>query len=578
MSGMEALKRRFREGRHAEAIAECELLCRQNPADAGLRRLCALMHAVVRNHARALELLQQIRDPAREDADILFNIAVCERELGRIDDAARDLGVYTTQFPDHPDGWASLAECQFQRRQFDAALASTDRAIALNAATLQAWTVRAHCQKALGQFADAVASYRRANQIQPTVEAWLNQGLALLELNEPWKAIECFDAAIRLAPELPSLRVARGDAYGSVGRLQEAVDDYRSVLKQAPGDEETLKKASVCLLELNQGSAALELCREIQKAHPDMLTARLGAEWVLSKLVPIWHVPMVNERERNQAYHDGLRAVVAPEKLVLEIGTGSGLLAMMAARLGAQRVYTCETVGLIAETAAKIVRRNHLEDRVTVLAKSSHAVQPGRDLPGPADILVHEIFSSELLGEHVLPAIEDAKRRLLKPGAQVLPAAASIMIALVGGDELAKNLYVDESFGFDLRDFNAIHPKRRPLQREDLALDLLSEDAEAFRFDFARDDVFPPERKRIALTARAEGLCYGVVQWIRLDLSPGVRFENHPSQRRAISNWQHTIYGFAEPIRLAPGMVVPIAAMHDRSRPWFELAPGASGA
>ena len=118
---MEALKRRFREGRQAEAIAECELLCRQNPADAALKRLCALMHAVVRNHSRALELLQQIRDPAREDADILFNIAVCERELGRIEDAARDLAVYTTTFPDHADGWASLAECEFQLRRLDAA-------------------------------------------------------------------------------------------------------------------------------------------------------------------------------------------------------------------------------------------------------------------------------------------------------------------------------------------------------------------------------------------------------------------------------------------------------------------------
>ena len=103
---------------------------------------------------------------------------------------------------------------------------------------------------------------------------------------------------------------------------------------------------------------------------------------------------------------------------------------------------------------------------------------------------------------YLLPAIEDARRRLLKPGATVLPEAAGIMIALVGGDELAKNVHVAESFGFDLRDFNAIHPKRRPLQREDLELVLMSEDTEAFRFDFGRDDTFPPERKQITLTAR----------------------------------------------------------------------------
>jgi hypothetical protein len=39
-----------------------------------------------------------------------------------------------------------------------------------------------------------------------------------------------------------------------------------------------------------------------------------------------------------------------------------------------------------------------------------------------------------------------------------------------------------------------------------------------------------------------------------------------------VSNWQHTIYGFDAPISLKQGAVVSISAMHDRSRPWFELA------
>ena len=50
-------------------------------------------------------------------------------------------------------------------------------------------------------------------------------------------------------------------------------------------------------------------------------------------------------------------------------------------------------------------------------------------MPQRADVLLHELFSSELLGEHVLPVIEDAKARLLKPGGKVLPCSASIMIA-----------------------------------------------------------------------------------------------------------------------------------------------------
>ena len=128
-----------------------------------------------------------------------------------------------------------------------------------------------------------------------------------------------------------------------------------------------------------------------------------------------------------------------------------------------------------------------------------------------------------------------------------------------------------ESFGFDLRDFNPIYPKRRPLHREDLLLDFMSGDVEAFRFDFCQQAAFLPERKAIEITATKEGPCYGVIQWIRLELGERIQFENHPSQRRPISNWQHTIYGFNEPIDLSKGSVVSVTAMHDRSRPWFEL-------
>ena len=146
------------------------------------------------------------------------------------------------------------------------------------------------------------------------------------------------------------------------------------------------------------------------------------------------------------------------------------------------------------------------------------------------------------------------------------------MIAQVGGEEIGKNLHVEQAFGFDLREFNSIHPKKRPLYREDLQPLLMSGDVEAFRFDFQNDSTFPAEKKRIDMAASKAGRCYGVIQWIRIELGEGARFENHPSERRPVSNWQHTIYGFDEPLQLNEGAVVTIAAMHDRSRPWFTLA------
>jgi tetratricopeptide (TPR) repeat protein len=534
---IDTLKKKFREGRHSEAIVECEALCGQEPANLEIKRLCAMMHALVHNFGRSLELLHQIRKQDQENADVLFNIAMCERELKNVKDAADYFKIYTDQFPTHPDGWTSLAECKFQLNEFKEGIALADRAIKLDPSSVPAWTVLGNCQQSIGQFE---------------------------------KAAESFTQAIRLAPNLPELRVRRGDTFDRIGNMEQAAADYKAALALMPTDSQTLKKATVCLLELDRGLEAIELCREILKADPDSLTAKLGAEWLLTQLVPLWHIPMMNEQGRNLAYYEGLRSVVTPEKVVFEIGTGSGLLAMMAAKLGAKKVFTCEAVRLVADTATRIIERNSYQDRITVLAKPSYAVQLQHDMPAKADILVHEIFSSELLGEHVLPAIEDAKARLLKPGGEILPSSASIMIALVSGDELGKELHVGEAFGFDLSLFNAIHPKKRPLHREDLPRILLSDDVEAFRFDFRKESSFPAGKKRLEIAVAKSGICYGLIQWLRFEFGHGILFENHPS-RRGPANWQHTIYRFDEPLPLEEGSVVPVNAMHDRSRPWFDI-------
>ncbi|MDM0012183.1 tetratricopeptide repeat protein [Variovorax sp. J22P168] len=542
---IEALKQAFRAGRHTEAIAECEALCVQEPAHFEVKRLCAMMHALVGNYARSLELLQQVRKQSPEDADVLFNIGTCQRELRDFKGAADSFKTYTEKFSGHADGWASLAESKFHLNEFKEGVALADRAIKLDSRSVPAWTVRGNCQKSMRLFNDALAS---------------------------------FTQAIQLAPDVAELRIHRGDTCDIVGDLKQAAADYTAALALTPNDSQTLEKATHCLLQLGRGKEGIRLCREILKLHPDNLTAKLGAEWLLSKLVPVWHLSMMNEEDRNRPYYEGLKSVVTPDKVVFEIGTGSGLLAMMAAKLGAQKVFTCEAVSVVADTASKIIERNNFQDRIKVLAKPSYAVQLQKDLPERADILVHEIFSSELLGEHVLPAIEDAKARLLKPGGEILPSSASIMIALVGGDELGKELHVGEAFGFDLRLFNAIHPKKRPIHREDLPRVLLTDDTEAFRFDFCKASTFPAEKKRLELTAVQSGLCYGVIQWIRFELGAGIVFENHPAKRRPVANWQHTIYCFDEPLHLEEGSVVTVNAMHDRSRPWFDLAIDGQGA
>jgi hypothetical protein len=100
----------------------------------------------------------------------------------------------------------------------------------------------------------------------------------------------------------------------------------------------------------------------------------------------------------------------------------------------------------------------------------------------------------------------------------------------------------------------------------------MSEPVDAFRFDFMNQDTYPAENKILEVTATRAGLCYGVVQWIRIELDAKTTWENHPTDIRSTTAWQRTIYRFDEPLELSEGMVVKIAASHDRASPWFDLA------
>jgi tetratricopeptide (TPR) repeat protein len=428
--------------------------------------------------------------------------------------------------------------------------------------------------KQKGDHKTAIQLMRKALSFNPNyVEAYVNLGATLQEQNNLNEATDCYRKALALRPNYAEVHSNLGVVLKAQDNLHESAECFVRALSLNPSSAEAFSNLDTLLKEMSEPAEALVYYRKVLAISPGLIAAQQGAYLALSRTVPEWHVPMMNEQNRNQAYFDALKAVITPNSSVFEIGTGSGLLAMMAAKLGAKKVTTCEAVPLIAETARQIIKDNQFENTIEVIAKKSVDVEMGKDMPEQADILVSEIFSSELLGEYVLPSLEDAKRRLLKPQGKIIPAVGNIMIGLFTGDDIRRNLMVEDSFGFNLQHFNTIVSNKRMIARNDLNIELLSDGVAAFSFDFEGENSFPSQSKSLRIPVTSAGRCYGLVQWMQLDMNGDqkVMFENHPSQTSKVSNWQQCAYLFDAPIDVKAGQIVVINAAHNRAVPWFYL-------
>ncbi len=133
------------------------------------------------------------------------------------------------------------------------------------------------------------------------------------------------------------------------------------------------------------------------------------------------HIQMLNDRRRTAKFIAGIKEVVRPGDVVVDVGTGSGVLAAAAAQAGAARVYAIEA-SEIADVAQAVFRANNVDDRVTLIRGWSTQI----DLPERADVMVSEIIGNDPFDENILAVTHDARQRLLKPNARILPNRLSV--------------------------------------------------------------------------------------------------------------------------------------------------------
>lgn len=281
---------------------------------------------------------------------------------------------------------------------------------------------------------------------------------------------------------------------------------------------------------------------------------------------PSEHISMLNDRARTGSYLEAIAEVVRPGDVVVEIGTGTGVLAVAAARAGARHVYAIEAAQ-IGTTARALFQANGLGDRITLVPGWSTQVS----LPERADVLISEIIGDEPLHERVLQATADAIKRFLRPAARLVPRSLRIYALPVSlpDDVIARFRFTEsaraewgEWYGIDFGPLGATGTTsaQRIFAQPTRAREWvpLAEPVQLADIDFTSGR--PPEVESDArVVASGAGPVHAVVEYFELELSPSVTLSLAPERAIERSSWHLPVWLLQEPIDVAAGELLSLA-------------------
>ena len=262
-----------------------------------------------------------------------------------------------------------------------------------------------------------------------------------------------------------------------------------------------------------------------------------------------YHRTLIADRVRLDAYRRALAQVIRKgHSTVADIGTGTGILAMLAAKLGAKKVYAYEKaeIGAVAERLAKLNKLRNIE---VIPARSTEIIDPPR-----VDIVVTETLGNYALEEFLVETMNDARARHLKPDGALIPRGVEQFVCPVIAPRLFDELTVWDAVERGL-DFTParIMSLNNAYVRGIPATELLDAGRAAVlwdRLDFSERNRMSRKGKGEWRIARAVSV-YGLALWWHAELAPGIVLATSPLT--AATHWEQLFFPALEPLRLEAG-------------------------
>jgi protein arginine N-methyltransferase 1 len=257
------------------------------------------------------------------------------------------------------------------------------------------------------------------------------------------------------------------------------------------------------------------------------------------------HREYLSDEPRLASFRQAIADLVTPESVVLDLGSGTGILGLLACRAGAKQVYAVDEGGMI-EVARGLCDANGFADRMTFIKGLSTQI----DLPERVDLVVADQIGHFGFEAGICEYFRDARLRFLKPNGRMIPGRIELHTAPVEHQALRDQVDFWQQapeqglIEFDLRPvhlpaLNSGYPVK--LQPDHL----LGPSTMAVSFDPA--EAPEPLRFQTELMVGRPGLLHGIGGWFVAQLSPGVSMSNSPLFAKRI-NRRSTFFPVARPV------------------------------
>lgn len=268
-----------------------------------------------------------------------------------------------------------------------------------------------------------------------------------------------------------------------------------------------------------------------------------------------YHRTLIADKPRNEAFFAALKSVIVPgQTVVADIGAGTGLLGLMACKLGAKAVYLFETAE-VARVAEKVLKANRAKNCHLIPCHSTEF-----DDRLQVDVIVSETLGNYALEENIIDTLADARRRFLKPNGVVIPSTIKQYVAPVTAPRVDAELRAWDGIGHGLdfgvakaMSFNNVYVRTlKPAELSDGGKSGKLWDT----IDLTRETKSARKGEASWSVAKPQTV-YGFAYWWDATLAKGLSLSTAPDA--APTHWEQLYFPLAGPVALKAGESISIA-------------------